>query len=111
MAGRLKNALVLPPKEEPRRRHRIKDVRLYNREGRAGMQLVTKSGIVTIPCLTKRPEVVYHRIKHFIPHMYEALTEHNTWNEDQLKDLLIGRYLYGRIQAVEYEGTVTMAIV
>ena len=95
-----------------RRRHKIKDVRGYNTEGRAGFRLETKAGFVTLPFAPKYPRGVIGRILHFLPHIYtfDSICEQTVWDEDELKDLLIGRYLYGEVTEVEHDGMVSTTV-
>lgn len=109
MRGRLKNVVVHPIKEEVRRRHRIKDVHIYSHDGRAGVQLITKAGTVTLVS-TKHLAVSLDRIRYHLPHMREDLECLAVWEEDELKDLLVGHYLYGKVTEIEWDGTISTAI-
>lgn len=103
MERRLKNVLVYPLKEEVRRRHRIKDVRFYNHDGRAGFTLITKSGQASIPAILRI-------LQGYMPHIYMDIVEQNGWSEEELRELLIGKYIYGQVKIYEYEGTFTRII-
>uniref|UniRef100_A0A6M3X6A1 Uncharacterized protein n=1 Tax=viral metagenome TaxID=1070528 RepID=A0A6M3X6A1_9ZZZZ len=94
-----------------RRRHKIKDVRCYNHDGRSGVIVETKAATFTLLAFpAKRPALMLLRIRHFLPHLWDYFKEQPYLDEDDLKDFLIGKYLYGKVTEVERDGMISTVI-
>jgi len=93
-----------------RRKHKIKDVKIYDHAGRIVIRILTNAGSCTIPISQARPALTYIKLKWHLPHLYDELSAESGWSEEELADFLRGRYLYGNVTEIEYDGNVVRII-
>ena len=84
------------------KKHRIYDVCTWQNELSVGFHLFTKNGIASIPvtCRPGKEKQVSAILKKHLPHLAEEIVQQNGWSREELKNLLIGRYCYGRAQTI-----------
>lgn len=81
-------------------RHRIKKVTIWKTsETCYGFSLLTKNGVAVI--VVDDPTFLRGLERH-IPHLQAEFKEKICWSEEELNELLVGRYCYG--YAFEWEG-------
>lgn len=81
------------------KRHRITycKVGCGRRKGLGLLTLLTKNGSLTIAFgKGVHGEHVIYRLKKHLPHLFHILMGRGSWTEDELRKLLVGRYLYGK---------------
>lgn len=80
-------------------RQRMKITGLYVSRNAPAVFLLTKHGRAAIPL--KTTQSVYLAIGRLLPHHKDVLMNKPDWSEDELKKLLVGKYLYGISEEVD----------
>lgn len=92
-----------------RRRHKIISVHLWSKK--PGFSVKTKSGWAAISLNKDKPLRTDFILRRFFPHIIDELIQKQPQCLKELKAILLGRYIYGKVIEREYVGCVMKVLI